>query len=488
MTAPADGAAPDDAVLDDAVDATGARLPGSTATTAEGTGSLRLLAVGLVLGVTLVAFETTAVITALPTITDELGGDSLYGVALAAYTLANMVSLVAAGRLADRKGPLPTFLASVAVFVIGLVVAATAPTMAVVVLGRTLQGAGGGGFGPVAYLLVKRAYPAERQATMYVWLSAGWVLPSLVGPAFGGIVTDHLGWRWVFAGIVPIALVVAAVTGSQMRHYGPSSSTSDPAEIAADRRRVLTAGLAATGVATVVVGLRSPAWPVVVGASLAGGLLAARTLRRLLPAGMLRATRGQPAVLTCRMLATATFMGVDGFVPLAADRIHGASPMVQGFSIVGAALTWTGGQALIARRPDIGHATAVRFGFVVLGLGAVLAAPVLWAGWPLWAVFLGWAVGGLGMGVLYNPSTVAAMSYATDGNEGDTGGQMQLTDSLGFSLMGGVGGAIVALADRTSLTLTAAIGACFALAVTCAALGAVAAGGVRTSPAAGTGS
>jgi hypothetical protein len=55
-----------------------------------------MLAIGLVMGVTLVAFEMTAVITALPTISDELGGESLYGVALAAYTLADVVALVAA--------------------------------------------------------------------------------------------------------------------------------------------------------------------------------------------------------------------------------------------------------------------------------------------------------------------------------------------------------------------------------------------------------
>src|SRR6476619_5059906 len=101
----------------------------------------RVLAIGLVLGVTLVAFEVTAVITALPTITDELGGDSLYGLALAAYTLANLVALVAAGGLADRRGPSLPFLVSIATFVAGLVVAGTAPNMAVVVIGRALQGA-----------------------------------------------------------------------------------------------------------------------------------------------------------------------------------------------------------------------------------------------------------------------------------------------------------------------------------------------------------
>lgn len=85
-------------------------------------GTQRLLAVGLVLGVTLVAFEATAIITALPTITDDLGGDSLYGVTLATYTLANLVALVAAGRYADRNGPLPTFLISIGVFITGLLV------------------------------------------------------------------------------------------------------------------------------------------------------------------------------------------------------------------------------------------------------------------------------------------------------------------------------------------------------------------------------
>ena len=85
----------------------------------------------------------------------------------ACYTLANLVALVVTGELADRYGPARPYLASLAMFVAGLVVAATAPNMAVVVLGRTLQGAGTGGFAPLAYVLVKRAFPEDRQPTMY---------------------------------------------------------------------------------------------------------------------------------------------------------------------------------------------------------------------------------------------------------------------------------------------------------------------------------
>jgi MFS family permease len=96
----------------------------------------RMLAVGLVLGVSLVGFEVTALTTVLPTVTDELGGDSLYGVCLAVYTLAGMVSLVIAGRAADRRGPAFVMTASLAVFVVGLVVSGVAPDMWTVVSRR----------------------------------------------------------------------------------------------------------------------------------------------------------------------------------------------------------------------------------------------------------------------------------------------------------------------------------------------------------------
>ncbi|MCU1360227.1 MAG: arabinose efflux permease family protein [Ilumatobacteraceae bacterium] len=180
-------------------------------------------------------------------------------------------------------------------------------------------------------------------------------------------------------------------------------------------------------------------------------------------------------------MATATFLGVDSFIPLAADRIHGASAVVQGFVIVGAALAWTGGQAIMSRRTDLPPRTPVRLGFCLLIAGTLLVVPVLWSGWPLWITFLSWPVGGLGMGILFNPTTLAAMSFAGTGHEGTVSGQTHFSDALGFSLMGGIGGATVAIADRTSLGLRTAIGINFSLAIGCAVLGLIASRGVRRS-------
>jgi hypothetical protein len=84
------------------------------------------------------------------------------------------------------------------------------------------------------------------------------------------------------------------------------------------------------------------------------------------------------------------------------------------------------------------------------------------------------------MGILFNPTTVASMSYADDGREGEISSQIHLADSLGFGVMGAVGGATVAFADHTSLTLKGAIGVNFGLAAMCALLGVLASRGVRS--------
>ncbi len=440
----------------------------------------RTLAIGLVLCVTLVAFETTAVLTALPTITDELDGLSLYGATIAAYMLADLVALVWSGEWADRYGVRRPFIICIVVFVAGLVVAASAPTMELVLLGRLLQGAGSGGFAPLSYIAVRRAFPAERQGTMYAYLSAGWVLPSLIAPAVSGAVTDRFGWRWVFLGIIPLAVLVALLTARAM------ASLTVP-DTDGDRRasRLPRALQAAGGVGLVAVGFQSDNYVLAGTVAIAGIAIAVPALQALLPAGVFRARRGLPAIIAVRFLATATFLGVDSFVPLAADRLHGARPIAQGFVIAGAALAWTGGQAFAARRGDrLPASRATRIGFCFLLVGVAVTAPVLAPSWPLVLTFLGWAVGGFGIGLLFNPTTIGAMSFAEDGREGAIGSQIHLADSLGFGIMSIVGGATVTIADDTTFTLQGAIATNFGLAAICATVGLVASRGVRTRTAA----
>jgi MFS family permease len=376
----------------------------------------------------------------------------------------------------DRRGARLPFIVCIASFIIGLVVAAAAPAMWVVVLGRVLQGAGTGGIAPISYVVVRRAVAESRQPTMYAILSAGWVLPSLIAPGLSGVVTDRVGWRWVFLGIVPVALVVGTVTAAAMRRVPPPNV--DP-NIDPPRSLLPAAIRLSGGVGLLVTGLQSDriVWMVLLGT--AGIALALPAFRRLTPTGMLRAAVGLPAILACRGLATAAFLGVDSFVPLAADRIHGAPPTVQGFVIVGAAITWSIGQAVAARNQHWTPRRSVQAGFVLLALGTLGVAPVLSSTWPLGATFVSWCIGGFGMGILFNPTSVAAMTFAEEGREGLVGSQIHLADTLGFALMGGVGGATIALADRTEFSLVSALGVNFVIAGACCVLGLAASRGVR---------
>ena len=309
----------------------------------------RLLAIGLVLGVTLVAFESTAVITALPTITDELGGDSLYGVALASYTLADLVALVAAGhagrphRARASRSCSPSRPSSS-----GLMVAGTADSMVVVVLGRTLQGAGTGGFAPLAYVLVKRAFPDDRQPTMYACCRPGWVLPSLIAPAFAG--RRHRA-RSAGSGC------------SSASSRSPSSVGRDrqPADARLRPERRRRAGVAASPARTR--SAQRAAWarwssvcrPTIVAvdrsASVGGVALAVPMMRRLLPAGFCsRATAACPRCwrAACWRRRRSWASTASCRWPPTASTVRRA--VVQGFVIVGAALAWTGGQAIMSRR------------------------------------------------------------------------------------------------------------------------------------------
>ena len=162
---------------------------------------LRGLTFGIFGVVFLVAFEAMAVATAMPVAVQELHGLPLYGWAFSAFLVTSLFSTVVAGELSDARGPRLPLLGGIAAFTVGLVVAGLAPTMPVFILGRALQGFGGGAVVVALYVVVGRAYPETQRPQVFALMSAGWVLPSLVGPTVAGALADHVSWRWVFLGV-----------------------------------------------------------------------------------------------------------------------------------------------------------------------------------------------------------------------------------------------------------------------------------------------
>ncbi|MFH9707801.1 MFS transporter [Streptomyces luteogriseus] len=196
----------------------------------------RALSVGIVSVVLLIAFEATAVGTAMPVAARELDGVSLYAFAFSGYFTTSLFGMVLSGQWSDRRGPLGPLTTGIASFGAGLLLSGTAGSMWVFILGRAVQGFGGGLVIVALYVVVGRAYPERLRPAIMAAFAASWVLPSIVGPLAAGTVTEQLGWRWVFVGIPVLVVFPLALALPQIRRRAAGPAKRTAAESAAAQR------------------------------------------------------------------------------------------------------------------------------------------------------------------------------------------------------------------------------------------------------------
>ena len=179
----------------------------------------RVLTVGILLAIASFAVEGMGVVPALPTAVRELGGLPLFGWAFSAFMLAWLVGTTAGGLWADGRGPRPPMAAGLGAFGAGLLLAGSAHGMFQFLAGRALQGAGGGAVIAAAYVAIARGYPDAIRPRMMALTASTWILPAIGGPAISGAITQWIGWRYVFAGVVPFLALTAAVLLPQLRRF-----------------------------------------------------------------------------------------------------------------------------------------------------------------------------------------------------------------------------------------------------------------------------
>ena len=421
----------------------------------------RALTTGLVLTITFVASEALAVVTVMPVVARDLGGLRLYGWVFSGFMLGSVVGIVAAGREADRRGPAVPFVAGVVLFGSGLAIAGLAPSMAVLVAGRVLQGVGAGAVPSVAYATIGRSLPEELRARMMAVLSTAWVAPGLAGPAVSAEVARLFGWRWVFLGLLPLVAVAGLMALPALIRLGPPK-----ARWAAEHR--LTDGVrVAVGTALILAGLTLAVGSAAVAGValiLVGGVTTVPALRRLVPRGTLTARPGLPATVLTRGLLTFAFFGADAYVTLTITVLRHRSPVLAGVAVTGATLAWTAGawaQAqLSATWPG---RRLVRTGLVIILVGIGGMMTVLQPAVPVVVGLAAWTVAGLGMGVGYAPTTLMMLREAPKGREGWASASLSLADVLGTATGIGVGGAAVAATTGLGPDLRCGVGAAFVI-------------------------
>ncbi|PZE68181.1 MFS transporter [Curtobacterium sp. MCBD17_021] len=385
--------------------------------------------IGMVAIVAVSAFQNLAMTTIMPVISDDLHGETLYSLSFAAPLAAGVPGMVLAGNWTDRSGGRIVAWVSASLFAIGTAIVMIAPTMPVFLAGRLVEGFGAGAIDVVLYVLVARVFPAGLHGSVFAGFAAAWVVPALVGPAVAGIVTDAVGWHWVFAGALVIAVVAFACLVPTLRHLRPPAPEARP-----PWQRGRIAWSVGASAAVLLLNL-APDLPVAVRlASVVVGLLGAWVaLRPLLPRRTFTAGAGLPSVVLLRGVLAAGFFGGEAYVPFLLQAQHGLEPSAAGLALTVAALSWAGASWLHGRLGETRLPAARAFGTgLVLVLVSLLSAlAVALFDLPVWVLVAGWFVGGAGMGVAYPRTSMLTLRFSREGDDGFASSALTIADASG---------------------------------------------------------
>ena len=399
----------------------------------------RATTIGMVALVSLHGFEALAVAAAMPTVAHDLDGLRLYALAFGGTLATSVIGMTLSGRWSDQQGPARPLWLGLACFIAGLLVAGFAQQMPVLVLGRLMQGLGAGAISVALYVLVGRSFPEPMRPRVFAAFSAGWVVPSLIGPSISGLIVQHLGWRWVFLIVPLLAIPAALLLRPALRQIGVVAAGST------GRNVVPWAVGASLGALTLYIGGQQQGWlaPALLAPALA---VLALCSWKLLPTGTLTLRRGLPSVIALRGIAASAFFGCEAFLPLLLQRERGLTPLLAGVALSLGALGWFAGSWLQGHQQrGWSRRQLLQSGALLMCVGIVATSLAIQPGMPLWSAMVGWVLTGLGMGLIYPSLSVLTLSLSAPAHQGANTSALQLSEALGVATTLAVSGSLFAL-------------------------------------------
>jgi EmrB/QacA subfamily drug resistance transporter len=405
----------------------------------------RRVLLGVMLCIFLAAMESTVVATAMPTVVRSLGGLHVYSWVFSGFLLTSTVTMPLWGRLSDLYGRRRAYIAGLAIFLLGSAASGAAPTMAMLIAFRMVQGLGAGSLMTIGMTIVGDLFGLERRAKMQGYFSGVWGVASVVGPLLGGFLSDHVSWRWVFYINVPFGAVAMFLIGTSL--------TEEPRT---RKPRIDYAGLAlfATGVSSLLLGVveagRGGRWTgldVLIPLGVATAALALfvrielRTAEPIVPLRLFLSRIVVAAVITGFLAGMAMF-GAISFVPLFMQAVVGTTATAAGWVLTPFILGWIALSITSAR-------LVLKIGYRVIVIGGMICLMVAFLLFSRWSTALSQAIAmrdvllaGVGMGMTMVPMLIAVQSAVP---RADLGAATSITQffrtvggAIGISVMGTV--------------------------------------------------
>ena len=296
---------------------------------------------GLMVGMFIAAIDQTIVATAIPSMVTDLGGIRYLSWIVVGYLLTSTASTPLWGKIGDLFGRRRMFQTAIVIFLVGSLLCGLAPTMILLIVGRLVQGVGGGGLYALCFGIVGDLV-APRQRGRYISYFAGmFAIAGVLGPLVGGVITDQLGWRWIFTINLPVGLASLVVTSLTL--HLPSSRREAKVDL-------VGAALLVAGVVCLVLGSAwggdEFAWgsPEIIGLAVAAVVLLvvfvlweSRVAEPILPLRLFR----NPVVailLALSFLLGPIFFAASAFIPLFMQGVHGFTATRSGLMLAPSAV------------------------------------------------------------------------------------------------------------------------------------------------------
>ncbi|WP_131735874.1 DHA2 family efflux MFS transporter permease subunit [Actinomadura roseirufa] len=376
---------------------------------------LRRLAIVVILGVTMTVLDSTIVNVALSSLGKDFDA-SLSSIqwVVTGYMLALSMAIPMTGWSVRRFGARTMWLVSLGLFIGGSLLCGLAWSLPTLVAFRVLQGLGGGMLLPIGQTMLVREAGPDRMGRVMSVVAVPAMLAPVLGPLLGGVIVDHLDWRWMFYVNVPVC-ALALVAAIRML---PRDTERD----ASARLDVLGMALLSPGLAALVYGLAEAGD----GASLTGATFLTSVIAgTVLVAAFLAhaARKGDDALIDVRRLRTRSFAAATGafflyggavfglmiLIPLYARIVREDSALASGWLLAPLGLGAMVTMSVSGRIADRFGGRWVALAGVLGVLAGTLALTTLEAGTGRAMIMAAMFVVGLGHGMIAPP--LMAMSY-----------------------------------------------------------------------------
>ncbi len=402
----------------------------------------------------LVVIDVSAVNVAFPSIRDDFDvPESTLGWIISGYNIAVASLLLVAGRYADSLGRKRLFIPGVAVFAVGSMLSALAPSAGFLIAARIVQGIGGAIIAPTAIAVVLPDFPPNKRSTVIGLTGATGALGAVVGPALGAFLTDVWSWRGIFWINVPISVVVLALAPRLLRESKNPDATGNIDLVGVP---IGTIGVGLVMFAIVQAESWGPADPRVVAAFVVGlsmiPVLIRRSRRQPEPLLELNLFRLRSFSSTNAGLALYSMAFTSGFLvnSLLLQEMWGESLRTTGLALVPAPLLAAFISPVAGRVADrVGHRWILAMGSASCGVGYLTYLLVLDETPATWSVYVPVSLFvGFGVGATIATWSSAGLADVSPAQFGTANATVRTTQQVFYAL--GISVIVALLADVSS--------------------------------------